>query len=147
MARERGSTLFALVELARDWNASHGGVYVPVTPATQPNPYLEHPNRDITTVDGRQLTMVNPAYMTRQIAEMAQNPEPHLLHITSLRPIRPANKADAWEAESLQLFETKGLEDRLSLIEDAAGGPVYHFMAPLRVKQSCLKCHASQATG
>ena len=88
--------------------------------------------------------MVNPAYMTRQIAEMAQNLNHTQLHITSLRPIRPANKADAWEAESLQLFETKGLEDRLSLIEDAAGGPVYRFMAPLRVKQSCLKCHAKQ---
>jgi hypothetical protein len=28
--------------LYRQWNASHGGVYVPVTPETPPNPYLSH---------------------------------------------------------------------------------------------------------
>ncbi len=53
MARERGATLFQLVEMTRDWNARHGGVYVPVTKSTQPNPYLEHPRRDVVTQDGR----------------------------------------------------------------------------------------------
>jgi hypothetical protein len=105
VARERGAALFRLLELTRDWNARHGGVYVPVTPATAPNPYLEHKRRDVVTQDGQALTMINPAYMTRQIAEIAQLAEGVQLHITSLKPIRPANAADAWEADALRRFE------------------------------------------
>ena len=36
----------------------HGGVYVPVTIDTQPNPYLEDPLRDIKVNDNLQLTKV-----------------------------------------------------------------------------------------
>jgi hypothetical protein len=44
--------------LYRRWAAIHGGVYVPVTPETPPNPYLDHiPERDLTTPSGRQLTL------------------------------------------------------------------------------------------
>ena len=56
--------------LYRQWGARHSGVYVPVTPETPPNPYLSHiPERDITTPSGKKLTLVNPAYMTRQVYE------------------------------------------------------------------------------
>ncbi len=142
LARERGAVLFRLVELTRDWNAKHGGVYVPVTEATQPNPYLKHPRRDLTTVDGLQLTMVNPAFMTRQIAELAEQMDGVRYHITSLNPIRPANAPDAWEAESLKAFEA-GRPEVLELQVDQ-GGPRHRYMAPLLVKQPCLKCHAEQ---
>ena len=38
----------------RRWNANYGGVYVPVTEKTKPNPYLSHvSNRDITTINGQ----------------------------------------------------------------------------------------------
>ena len=33
----------------RLWNASHSGVYVPVTKSTPPNPYLKIKDRDVTT--------------------------------------------------------------------------------------------------
>lgn len=40
--------------LYRSWGSSHGGVYVPVTPQTPPNPYLSHvPERDIRTPSGK----------------------------------------------------------------------------------------------
>ena len=105
MARERGAALFQLVELARDWNARHGGVYVPVSETTRPNPYLEHRRRDVVTQDGVALTMVNPAFMTRQLAEIAEYADGVKLHITSLKPIRPANTPDEWESHALQAFE------------------------------------------
>lgn len=143
LARERGTVLFRLVELARDWNAQHGGVYVPVTEQTQPNPYLKHPRRDLVTADGQRLTLVNPAFMTRQIGEIAEKADGVKFHITSLKPIRPANKADDWERESLELFEG-GLKERLSFLDGAEGGPVHRYMAPLMVKQPCMKCHAVQ---
>jgi len=58
--------LFERVVLTRRWNAGHGGVYVPVTKDTQPNPYLEDPLREIKVNDSLTLTKINPAYMTRQ---------------------------------------------------------------------------------
>lgn len=143
LARERGSVLFRLVELTRDWNAQHGGVYVPVTEKTQPNPYLNHPRRDLLTVDGLRLTMVNPAFMTRQIAEIAEAADGVKYHITSLKPIRPANAADHWEAVALAGFERQGQTDILELVETELG-PVHRYMAPLVVRQACLDCHAEQ---
>lgn len=141
VARERGAALFRLVELARDWNARHGGVYVPVTEATPPNPYLEHPRRDLVTREGIALTMINPAYMTRQIAEIARQADGIQLHLTSLKPIRPANVPDAWEAAALRRFEA-GLAEVIELIPGAP--PAHRYMAPLRVTESCLQCHQGQ---
>ncbi len=51
--------MFRMVILTRNWNASHGGIYVPVTQRVEPNPYLDHPQRDLTTTDGVALTMVS----------------------------------------------------------------------------------------
>jgi hypothetical protein len=116
-------------------------VYVPVTPTTPPNPWLEHPRRDLRTDDGRALTMVNPAYMTRQIAEIAQQAEGIQLHITSLKPIRPANAPDAWEASALKRFEA-GTAEVIELIPGES--PVHRYMAPLRIREPCLQCHAKQ---
>ena len=147
VARERGAVLFKLIELTRDWNAQHGGVYVPVTEQTQPNTYLKHPQRDVVTVDGARLTLVNPAFMTRQIAEIAERADGAKFHITSLKPIRPANVADSWETESLLLFEQQKWRERLSFFADGGGvmdGPVHRYMAPLVVKQACMKCHEVQ---
>ena len=140
-ARERGAALFRLIEITRDWNARHGGVYVPVTPETQPNPYLAHPLRDIVTADGTPMTMVNPAFMTRQIAELAEQAEGVRLHITSLKPIRPANQPDPWEAEALKAFE-QGAAERVGLVREAEG-TVHRYMAPLRVTPPCLQCHGA----
>jgi diguanylate cyclase (GGDEF)-like protein/PAS domain S-box-containing protein len=148
VARERGRVLFSLIELTRDWNARHGGVYVPITEDTQPNPYLEHPRRDLKTVEGVDLTMVNPAFMTRQIAELAEQSTGVRFHITSLKPIRPANAADPWEAESLRIFEEGTEKERIEFIGQLAFAdkqrPAHRYMAPLHVKPPCLKCHEKQ---
>ncbi|MEG3638032.1 PAS domain-containing protein [Magnetococcus sp. PR-3] len=139
---DRSRHVFQLIQLTRQWNAQHGGTYVPITSETQPNPFLNHlPNRDLTTHEGLQLTMVNPAFMTRQIAELARN-SGLLFHITSLKPIRPSNRADAWEAVALKRFEsdTQEIFERVGQGESA----LYRYMAPLHVKPTCMKCHASQ---
>lgn len=142
LARERGAVLFRLVELTRDWNAAHGGVYVPVTETTKPNPYLKHPRRDLETVGGMRLTMINPAFMTRQIAEIAEQADGVRYHITSLNPIRPANAADPWESNALRSFE-QGKSEALELVFEERG-PQHRYMAPLLVKKACLNCHAEQ---
>lgn len=150
LALERGRVLFSLIELTRDWNAQHGGVYVPVTAATQPNPHLEDdPTRDLAGSDGRQYTKINPAYMTRQIAEVAEKASGVRLHITSLKPLRPENRADEWETRILRRFESDAsVKEYIEFVEryDFGGGvsPAHRYMAPLHVKQYCLKCHEKQ---
>ena len=52
---------------ARDWNAGHGGVYVPLSAYGEPNPWLPEKDRTLQTADGRTLVLMNPAYMSRQM--------------------------------------------------------------------------------
>ena len=128
--------------LYRRWNADHGGVYVPVTEDTPPNPYLQVPERDVITRDGRKLTLVNPAYMTRQVFELQQKQFGMRSRITSLNPIRPENAADAWETKALQAFESGATE--VSSQESMDGQEFLRLMRPLVTEQSCLTCHAVQ---
>ena len=103
LARIQAQALFDRDVIYRRWNAQFGGVYVPVSEHSQPNPYLaDWPARDKETTDGIALTLINPAYMTRQAHELAAEESGALGHITSLNPIRPENAADDWETAALQ---------------------------------------------
>ena len=142
LAFERGRSMFQLVEMARLWNARHGGVYVPLSKTTPSNPYLDIPDRDVVTRGGVALTKLNPAYMTREIADVAKDASGILFHITSLKPINPGNKADPWETRALDSFE-KGAKERLDLVAWDSG-QYFRYMAPLEVKTACMKCHEQQ---
>lgn len=131
--------------LYRRWASSHGGVYAPVTDKTGPNPYLSHlPERDISTPSGRKLTLINPAYMTRQVYEIARESSSFLGsgHLTSLKPIRPENAPDPWETRALQAFE-KGVRETSEMVQ-INGKPHIRIMHAFVTEQSCLKCHAAQ---
>lgn len=143
-----GARLWAQASFEKDivmrhWSAEHGGVYVPVSPKTQPNPYLKNIlEREITTPSGRVLTLVNPAYMTRQMYELAAERNNTRGHITSLNPIRPGNEADAWERDALESFQ-RGEKERVSLVTEN-GQRYLRFMRPFVTEAACLKCHAAQ---
>jgi len=92
---QRAKFLHEQVILFRNWNISHGGIYVPVTEKVQPNPFLKDELRDVKTTQGLKLTKVNPAYMIRQIRELALLEGSDLIHISSLNPLRPSNIAKA----------------------------------------------------
>ena len=126
----------------RKWNADHGGVYVPIDESTPPNPHLKSPERDITTPSGRRLTLINPAYMTRQVHDLRWRSAGIQGHLTSLRPLRPENKPDAWEAEALSSFDL-GEREASGMVE-IDGAPYLRLMRPLRVEAPCLKCHGGQ---
>ncbi|MBW2622740.1 MAG: DUF3365 domain-containing protein, partial [Deltaproteobacteria bacterium] len=127
----------------RRWNAEYGGVYVPISESSPPNPYLTQvEERDIETPSGRRLTLINPAYMTRQVHELGLEAEGVHGHITSLDPIRPANAPDDWEKRALETFE--GGEREFSSIEILDGEAHLRLMRPLITEKSCLKCHAQQ---
>ena len=127
----------------RRWNAQHGGVYVPVSNYGKLNPYLKGlVKRDIITQDGDMLTMINPAYMTRQIHESELSDIGVKGHITSLNLVRPENAADEWETAALQAFDD-GLKE-IYTIEMIDSIKYFRFMKPLITEKSCLKCHEKQ---
>ena len=127
----------------RHWNSRHGGVYVPITEQTQPNPYLSNiKDRDITTLDGKKLTLINPAYMNRQVHKIARDYYGMKGHITSINPLRPENKADNWEAKALRQLETGG--DEFYEMVDYENELHFRFIKPLVVKPACMNCHEHQ---
>ena len=127
----------------RRWATIYGGVYVPPADHTPPNPYLTHiPDRDVVTTSGKRLTLVNPAYMTRQVHELGRESYGIQGHITSLHPIRPENEPDAWEREALKAFHAGTKE--FSSFGVVSGQPSLRFMRPLVTEVACLKCHAEQ---
>jgi diguanylate cyclase (GGDEF)-like protein len=136
--RKIGRAFFQQVLLTREWNARHGGVYVFADAQTPSNPYLKDPLRDITLADGRTLTLVNPAYMTRQLSDIAKEYAGPQVHITSLNPIRPENAPLPWERPVLDAFQSG--EKEYGAFSDG----VYRYMAPLITQKSCLKCHTAQ---
>ena len=142
VAKATARSFFDEVQTTRQWNAEHGGLYARVTEKTQPNRYLDVPHRDLVTTTDVQLTLINPAFMTRQIAAIAAGKRGVQFHITSLKPIRPANEPDPWERSALEAFG-RGARDRIEL-RDQAAGRMFRYMAPLPVKAACLKCHAQQ---
>jgi len=143
IALSQARALFHQVVDMRDWNARHGGVYVPVTAETPPNPWLDVPYRDETTLSGRHLTLMNPAYMTRQIAELTRERRGIRLHLTSRTPLRPENKPAPWEDEALKAFE-RGEVEQVDFARGDSGHETFRYMAPLPVEESCLPCHAKQ---
>ncbi len=127
----------------RFWASSHGGVYVPITEHTPPNPGLDHiKERDIETPSGIKLTLMNPAYMVRQMNEDYRDLYGVLGHITSLKPIRELNQPDKWERQALLQFE-QGIKE-ISGYTEIAGEPFFRLMQPMITRQGCLKCHEFQ---
>lgn len=144
LAQKEAQSHFDKDLLFRRWISLHGGVYVPPTKETPPNPYLNFlPERDVATTAGMSLTLINPAYMTRQVYELAAEQQGVLGHITSLNPIRPENRPDEWERQALLAFE-QGSKETTSL-ETLNGQFYFRFMRPLLTESSCLKCHGYQS--
>ncbi|MBI4746669.1 MAG: DUF3365 domain-containing protein, partial [Deltaproteobacteria bacterium] len=142
LARNEAFVDFNWMLVVRRWAAYHGGVYVPADERTPPNPYLSVPERDLTAPSGKRLTLVNPAYMTRQLFEWYQDDLGVIGHLTSLKPIRPLNAPDEWERDALEVFE-RGAVEKLEFTE-REGRPYIRLMRPLLVEKPCLKCHAVQ---
>ena len=142
IALQTARSFFDQVLITRRWNAGHGGVYVPVSSKVAPNPYLEDPVRDIPINETLTLTKVNPAFMTRQIAEYAMVENGIHFHITSLNPIRPENKASSREEAALRAFESGATEVGYLLPDKESES--FFYMAPLYTEENCLQCHAKQ---
>ena len=143
LAKNEARVVFNKDLAFRTWAASHGGVYVPPDERTPPNPYLSHiPDRDVTTTTGKSLTLMNPAYLLRQVMEDYESLYGVRGHITSLKLLNPINAPDEWERNTLMAFE-QGADEKTELTS-IDGVPYMRLMAPLVTEEACLKCHGYQ---
>jgi signal transduction histidine kinase/CheY-like chemotaxis protein len=135
-------SFFNQIQITREWNAKHNGVYVPVTKSTKENFYLEDTLKTIV-INNLKLTKINPAYMTRQISELASKKDGIKFKMTSLKPLNLINKPDKWEEKALLYLEKTGAKSYFELF-DKGKIAIYRYMAPVYAERSCLKCHSKQ---
>ena len=140
LALGAGRANFGKDQAYRLWATEHGGVYVRPTERTPPNPYLAHlPERDVVTSRGIELTLMNPAYMLRQM--MADYSDLYGIkgRIVGLRALNPKNIADPWEAKAIGMF-AEGAEEFVELAE-LDGESHLRLMGPMYMTPGCVKCH------
>ncbi|MDA7818253.1 DUF3365 domain-containing protein [Sulfurimonas sp.] len=129
--------LFESMVNTRTWSSAYGGVYVKQKDGLEPNKYLK--DNILHAKDNTKLVKINPAWMTRQISELATKKSDKHYRITSINPINPENSPDIFEREALDYFEKNTKEDYFNNITS-----MYNFMGKLTVKESCMSCHAQQ---
>ena len=143
IAKTEARAYFNKDQAFRLWASSHGGVYVEPDERTPPNPYLAHiDDRDVITTGGKRLTLMNPAYILRQVVEDFSELYGIKGHITSLNPLRPENSPDKWEAKVLSTFRSK--DEEFFEITDSGNSRNLRLMRPMVTEEQCLKCHAIQ---
>ena len=129
-------------KMYRVWASSLGGVYSFNTKVA-PNPHLSHiPDRDLKTTDGRTLTLINPAYMTRLVFEHSEKSSFVKTHLVSDKLLNPINEAKGWEVNALNKILAGNKE--YSELQEYNGRTYFRFMVPFVTEGSCLKCHAIQ---
>ena len=144
LARNEASSLLNKDMGFRFWGTSHGGVYVPITDDTPPSPNLAHvPERDIQTPSGKQLTLMNPAYMMRQLMENYNDLFGTKGHLTGFKMLRAENAPDDWEANVLRRFTSEKISE-FAEVTEIDGTTYMRMMRPMVMKTPCEKCHAKQ---
>ena len=140
----RLSTMAQQLMDARNWNAAHGGVYVAQSDYGQPNPWLPESEQTVSTRDGRTLVLVNPAYMSRQLAERSSH-EGVTISVVSNAPLRPENMADVWERSALARCAEETPE--VFTPPQHGNGNGLRLLSVLIAQQSCLRCHVGRQVG
>lgn len=127
----------------RLWATGRGGLYIEAQDDTPPIGYLDFlADRDITTPDGKHLTLYDPASALRHLTTLHGDLYGIPSRIVSPTPFNPANLPDAWEAAAIAKFRNGATE--LTEISDFHGQPHLRVMRPVYTLTSCMKCHAQQ---
>ncbi len=135
--KNKALAIFNLIVDMRHWNAQYEGVYVK-SDKLEPNPYLKP--GFIKSEHGEKLVWVNPAFMTRQISNIASKRDGFKLKITSNKLINKNNAPDEFEAEILNYFDKNPQIPYYWEIKENN----FKFMGALKTEKACLACHAHQ---
>ncbi|PLX40279.1 MAG: hypothetical protein C0609_12310 [Deltaproteobacteria bacterium] len=125
----------------RSWVLSHNGIYVEISEETPPNPLIpEDSDKYATTDGGKRLTLMNPAYVTRQLHDIGGIPGGIRGHLSSLDPMREDNEPDPWERAALESFTGNG--DEVKGLSKIDGETYYRIIKPVVGGEGCGGCHA-----
>jgi signal transduction histidine kinase len=144
-ARQQARILYKQILLTRQWVSDHQGLFFVKTKGVLENPYLK--GSSIITPEGTVFVKRNPAMVTRELSEYAASTGFCWFRITSLDPINPENVPDDFERHAMEQFK-QGFSE-FEAITETSEGRVHRYVAPLKVQDSCLGCHAEHgyATG
>lgn len=143
IAKSEARANFNKDKAIRMWASRHGGIYVPLNKRTPANPSLAHiKDRNITKPNGDTLTLMNPAYIIRQMFDEFPKHYGVFGRIVSLKPLNKNNYPDKWEERALISFE-KG-EKEVFEFTKIDGKEYLRLMRPMVTEENCLKCHAIQ---
>jgi len=137
-AEQQARLLYKQILLTRQWASDHHGLFVMQRTGVEANPYLDLPIVHDNT--GHTYVMRNPAMITRELSVYAKHDGLGHFRVTSLNPVNPLNLPDSFEEKSLRSF-AEDKEEAIS-VENSELGRVVRFIAPLKVTESCLNCHA-----
>lgn len=143
--REQAVNYADIITHIKMWNFDYGGVYVEKKEGVESNSYLKQLgiNPDVKAEGGKTFTVRNHAIMIEEISRRIERQDGVTFHITSLKPLDPRNAPDVSEQRALTSFN-EGVKN-LSWIEQSRGtSPVFRYLLPLYVDQSCLQCHSTQ---
>lgn len=140
LAHAEATAIYEQDALLREWAARHGGVYVPISPLTVPNPLLAHlPERDLRTPSGRDLTLVNPAYLLRELEDLRGAQTGSQARSVVFVPMRAGPVPDDWEARALDALARGAVE--VSTIEGSGKSSFLRLVRPVLPSESCAACH------
>jgi PAS domain S-box-containing protein len=129
--------------LYRRWTAGHGGIYVRANETPSPNADQGHvKERDIATDGGAKLTLIDPAYMTRQVHELGGESNGVFGEIVGVRPRSKQTAPDDFGKQALEAFR-QGRHEFTRVVE-VHGEPHLRLMKPFICETQCLQCHADQ---
>jgi signal transduction histidine kinase len=128
----------------RHWLVEQGGVYVKPNEKLPGDPYLVHPDKDVVTTRGLRLTLLNPAFVLREVQERQADPARGRSRVVALNPLNPGNAADEWERKGLDTLS--GGLDRYETV-DTREGRQLRAMRPFFASPPCLACHPAFRDG
>lgn len=139
-ATRQAKMLFHQIRLTRQWISDHNGLFLVKKEGVEKNPFLAE--AEIQDSQGNWLVKRNPAMVTRELSVYAAKEGMGQFNVTSLKPVNPENKPDAFERRSLEKFADGATE--FVEIEKVSGHYRLRYMAPLMVDSQCLGCHGKQ---
>ncbi|TWJ17589.1 diguanylate cyclase [Geobacter argillaceus] len=142
--QEQAAAYADLLDHAKRWNFNYGGVYVEKKKGTETNSYLEALGikPDIHGSDGRMFTLRNHAIMATEISRMSEREGGVRFRLISMKPLDRNNRPDPFEQQALERFEHG--EKLAARLLDKANPPIFRYITPLFVDQTCLECHHTQ---
>jgi len=130
------------VLLTRSWLADMGGVYVEKKGGLKVNPYLAHSSIQDRN-SSKEYLLRNPAMVTRELSEYADQMGLYSFRLTSTMLINPASAPDGTERLALDLFRQRKIKEYV-IRQKLGGRQVFRLITPLYIESACLSCHQYQ---